>query len=115
MPKMKVKTPSKKNKEKFERAQKEAKRATEFVTSKGMGIFPRDPQDLAYAKEERRKAQKEMESIDKDELNMLRMPESFKCGGAVHKMKNGGAVKKTAKRSVDGCAIRGKTRAVRNV
>ena len=37
------------------------------------------------------------------------------CGGAVHKMKNGGAVKKTAKRSVDGCAIRGKTRAVRNV
>ena len=37
------------------------------------------------------------------------------CGGAVHKMKNGGAVKKKGKRSVDGCAIRGKTRAVRNV
>jgi|GEM_PF-7073835 hypothetical protein len=106
MPKMKVKTPSKKNKEKFEKAQKEAKRATEFVTSKGLGIFPRDPQDVAYAKQKRKEAQEEMESIPKAELDMMRMPESFE---------HGGAVKKKGKRSVDGCAIRGKTRAVRNV
>ena len=42
----------------------------------------------------------------------------MKYGGEVKKMEYGGAVRgsrKTARKSIDGCAIRGKTRAVRNV
>ena len=39
-------------------------------------------------------------------------------GGAVKKMESGGEVRasrKSARKSIDGCAVRGKTRAVRNV
>ena len=112
MPKMKVRTPSKRNKKKFEEASKMAARATagekDFISKISTTARAANESD-------RRRSKEMFESIPKAELDMMRMPESFKCGGAVHKMKNGGAVKKTAKRSVDGCAIRGKTRAVRNV
>jgi len=106
---MKVKKPSKENKAKFEEAQKEIKKATEFETSKGLGVFPRSPQDLKMARSERKKARDKMKSIPKDELDMLRMPESFKDGGAVR------GSRKSARKGIDGCAIKGKTRAVRNV
>jgi len=115
---MKVKKPSKENKAKFEEAQKEIKKATEFETSKGLGVFPRSPQDLKMARSERKKARDKMKSIPKDELDMLRMPESFAYGGKVKKMMDGGAVRgsrKSARKGIDGCAIKGKTRAVRNV
>jgi len=52
---------------------------------------------------------------DKPEEVRKFIRERYGKGGAVYKMEHGGAVTKTAKRSVDGCAIRGKTRAVRNV
>jgi hypothetical protein len=54
------------------------------------------------------------------------LSKKMKCGGVVHKkyggevkkMETGGAVsgsRKTARKGIDGCAIKGKTRAVRNV
>lgn len=52
---------------------------------------------------------------DKPEEVRKFIRERYGKGGAVYKMEHGGAVKKKGKRSVDGCAIRGKTRAVRNV
>jgi len=106
---MKVKKPSKESKAKFKEAEEEIKKATEFETSKGLGVFPRSPQDLKMARSERKKARDKMKSIPKDELDMLRMPESFKDGGAVR------GSRKTARKGIDGCAIKGKTRAVRNV
>ena len=54
------------------------------------------------------------------------LSKKMKCGGVVHKkyggevkkMEYGGAVRgsrKSARKGIDGCAIKGKTRAVRNV
>ena len=60
---MKVKSPSKKNKAKFKEAEEEIKKATEFETSKVLGVFNRPPRLLRMAKKIRKKEQDKMKSI----------------------------------------------------
>lgn len=107
----KYSTPSAKNKKKFAEASKMAKRATE-----GENDFLSKISTTAKAanKRDRRRSKEMFESIPKDQLDMMRMPDSFSCGGMAHKkpkkMASGGMPKAKKGRRGDGICSRGRTK-----
>ena len=104
-----ARTPSKENKEKFEKASEKTKKATEFKKSKILGMFPQSPLDKKQAELSRREAVKEMNKIPKKERTMMQLPEGLAKGGMpmVTKKKK---TTKVAKRKGDGICSRGKTK-----
>ena len=104
-----AKTPSKENKEKFEKASEQTQKATKFKKSKILGVFPQSSLDKKQAELSRREAVKEMNKIPKEERTMMQLPEGLAKGG-MPKVTKKKKTTKVAKRKGDGICSRGKTR-----
>jgi len=86
-----AKTPSKENKEKFEKASEQTQKATKFKNSKILGVFPQSSLDKKQAELSRREAVKEMNKIPKEERTMMQLPEGLAKGG-MPMVKKGGTM-----------------------